>query len=218
MEMVLLAVALASLLVAAVATGAAWKYAREHREREAARVASLKTLAFGDDESTMFGASVERGAPPRLAALAAVAVVMLAVAGLVFGLHETSRSARDSGAAGSLDLLALRQTTDPAGRFVVSGEVKNDANGRKALEGVTAYVDLFDREGRFVTGDRSEIAAPVLRAGEAATFAVTLPKASGIARYRVRFRLEDGSPLPHVDRRAMRAAREVERTAHENAN
>ena len=94
MEAFLLIVTLASFSMALITSAAAWKSVREDRERTAARVHVLKTLAFEGETPGMFGAAVERGAPNRRwAALAAVGVVMASVAGTAFALHEPPSAA-----------------------------------------------------------------------------------------------------------------------------
>jgi hypothetical protein len=211
METLLLIITLGSVLTAGLTSIAAWKWARANREQTTVRVETLRTLAFADDASTMFASSAERGAPGRRwVALAAVAVTMASIGGTALALHEVQPTARTRHAGNPLDLLVLRQTTDSHGKFVVTGHVRNSGTGA-SLQGVAAFVDLFDQRGELVAADTAALAVPVLRAGDESSFVATLPKTAGVVRYRVRFRSGDGSVVPHVDRRGQTA----ERTGHE---
>ncbi len=215
METLLLIITLASVLTAGITSVAALKWARTSREHTAVRVETLKALAFGDDTPAMFVSSAERGAPGRRwIAIAVVAVTMTSIGGAAFALHQVQPAGSSRSAGNPLDLLMLRQTTDGRGTFIVTGQVRNSASG-KSLQGVAAFVDLFDQRGELVAADRAALAVPVLEAGGESSFVVTLPRTDGVVRYRVRFRRGDGAEVPHVDRRASSAATAAERTGHE---
>jgi hypothetical protein len=110
------------------------------------------------------------------------------------------------------DLLTLRETTDRHGALVVTGQVRNSSR-TQSLQGVAAFVDLYDRSNQFIGGQKTPLEA--LAPGAASSFTVSFPKTAGVARYRVQFRRADGSLLPHLDRRAPSVARTAERTGHD---
>jgi hypothetical protein len=215
MEMLLLTITIASVLTAVVMSAAVWKWARASREHTAVRVEALRALAFEDGTPPMFVSSAERGTPRgRWIAVAVVAVTMASIVGTGVALHEERPAGASHADAAPLDLLTLRQTTDARGKFIVSGQVRNSTTG-KSLQGVAAFVDLFDQHGELVAASTAALAVPVLQTGDESSFVVALPKTAGVVRYRVRFRRGDGIAVPHVDRRAPSAAQAVERTGHE---
>ncbi len=116
----------------------------------------------------------------------------------------TARSAAPAAAAAvaadatSLELIALGQERD-GDRLIVRGVVRN-ASRATAVSALTAVVFGFDADGGFVTSGRAAIDAPRLAPGTDSTFAITVPHASRVVRYRVSFRT-DAAILPHVDRR-----------------
>ena len=97
----------------------------------------------------------------------------------------------------ALDLVALGHERE-ADRLLVRGVVRNPSSARS--EPLTVVVFAFDRDGGFVTSGRAAIDTPQLAAGADSTFAVTLPHAERVVRYRVSFRTDIGV-VPHVDRR-----------------
>jgi hypothetical protein len=214
MELLLLWVSVSAVLFAAGICTAVWL---GNRKRAIARAERLQQLAFADETPGMFASSGERGAGRRRAvAVAAVAIVMMSIAGGVFALHDTTAS-HDPAAPQSadraprtIDLLALRHTIDGHRDFVVTGEVRNPPDG-ESLVGAAAHVALFDRQGRPVAAQHAPLSVAVLHAGEAAPFKVVLSPASGVVRYRVQFRRSDGSLVPHIDRRTAGASDPVKR-------
>ncbi len=160
-----------------------------------------------------FGAADEPRAPGRRwIALAGVAAVMILGAGVGYGAMATdmfaaigrATTASASGAAAAsaepLQLLSLKHATDETGTFVLTGLVQNPASGRP-LRGVVAVVYLFDQQGRYFAGGKTSIEVTALHPGEESPFVVRVPDATGVARYRVGFRLQDGGVVAHVDRR-----------------
>jgi hypothetical protein len=213
METLLLVVTVACVLIASFASMVVWTQVHEARERSAVRVEALRSLALDDGVPAMFGASVEQGAPTRRwIAVAAVAAVMLSIAGTVFAVHKTQPTIAVRAPEQTLELLTLKETTDRHGAFVVSGEVRNSSR-TQSLQGVAAFVDLYDRSNQFVGGQKTPLQA--LAPGEASSFTMSLPKTAGVARYRVQFRRADGSLLPHLDRRAPGVVQTAERTEHD---
>jgi len=111
-----------------------------------------------------------------------------------------SLSGRAAEAAAPLELVALGHERD-GDRLIVRGVVRNPASGA-ARDRVTAVVFLFNRDGGFLASGRATIESPTLHSGSESAFAVTIPGASEVGRYRVSFRTDDRI-LPHVDRRTV---------------
>jgi hypothetical protein len=103
-----------------------------------------------------------------------------------------------------LELLSLRhELADDV--VTVTGLVRNPAeNG--AMERLTAIVFLFDEKGGFLASGRAPLDFTALGGGEESPFVVSIRAPSGVARYRVSFRQDQGGVLPHVDRRPGRAS------------
>lgn len=171
----------------------------------AAPVASLKLGTLESHETheihDMFEAPEgmpERRWLPRLA----LAAVIIAIAALPyflysFGVFGAIASAAPANAQ-PIELLSLRHNVDDTGAFSVTGLVHNPQNGRKTSD-IVAVVYLFDDAGRFVAAGRGTLDIGTLQPGEDATFVVSIPKAPGVSRYRVGFRLSDGGVVAHVD-------------------
>jgi hypothetical protein len=147
----------------------------------------------------------ERRWLPRLA-LAAIIVAVAALPYFLysFGVFGAIASAAPANAQ-PIELLSLRHNVDDTGAFSVTGLVHNPQNGRKTSD-VVAVVYLFDEAGRFVATGRGTLDVGTLQPGEDATFIVSIPKAPGVSRYRVGFRLSDGGVIAHVDRRGQQPA------------
>jgi len=99
-----------------------------------------------------------------------------------------------------LELVALGHERD-GDRLIVRGVVRNPAAGA-AIDGVTAVVFLFNRDGGFLASGRMAVQSSTLLPGGETTFVVTVPGASDVGRYRVSFRTDDRI-VPHVDRRKL---------------
>jgi hypothetical protein len=98
-----------------------------------------------------------------------------------------------------LELVALGHERD-GDRLTVRGVVRNPAGGT-AIDGVTAVVFLFNRDGGFLASGRMPVQSTLPPGGET-TFVVTVPGAGDVGRYRVSFRTDDRI-VPHVDRRKL---------------
>ena len=131
-------------------------------------------------------------------ALAACAAVPYALYNM--GVFSAIATAAPAGQAVPLELMSLRHTVDDQGGFTVTGLVQNPAGGRQTT-GLVAVVYLFDDAGRFMATGRAAVDVPALQAGDEATFSVTIPKTSGVGKYRVGFRLTEGGTISHIDRR-----------------
>jgi hypothetical protein len=205
-----------SLIVAAIMTAVAWRTVRDDRRRTAARVAVLAAAIHERDEpphepspaedfSGLFG---ERVAQPRtkFAMIGVVALVAVcAVTGLVLVAETGSRGRPAAGrphaerpADVPLELVALEHDRDES-RLVVRGIVRNPPSAAK-LNGLTAVVLVFSKDGAHIASERAPMAIAALAPGAEAPFVVTLPDADSIDRYRVSFRTDDRI-VPHVDRR-----------------
>ena len=175
-------------------------------------------LSAGDSDraaSQMFAAESRDGSAGRLLV---VAGVIGAVSALVLGASllrgrpaapRTTAAAPSAAATGDnrggaavapapLELVALGHERD-GDRLIVRGVVRNPPPG-SAVEPLTAVVFVFNAEGGFVTSARAAVDARALRSAGETTFAVTVPDAASVSRYRVSFRSGDRI-VPHVDRR-----------------
>src|SRR6185503_1748481 len=226
--MMLLLVTIVSLLLAVIMGVVAWRVAYEERRRSDARVAALAADIHGDLElhsrsaaavssgGSLFATAGATQGASRFAAMMAVGVLVFASAAALLVLFA-SPSSSSSVAAASAPASAVTSTENAASaaplplelmslgherngdRLTVHGVVRNPAAGT-AIEGVTAVVFLFNRDGGFVGSGRAAIELPALRPGGESTFVVTVPDAANVGRYRVSFRTDDRI-VPHVDRR-----------------
>ena len=105
---------------------------------------------------------------------------------------------RTVAAVAPLELVALGHERD-GDRLIVRGVIRNPP-AASAIEALTAVVFVFNADGGFVTSARAAVDASALRAAGETAFAVTVPDAASVSRYRVSFRSGDRI-VPHVDRR-----------------
>jgi hypothetical protein len=224
----LLIVTLTSLLLAAIMSVIAWRLSGDERRRSDERVAALaedirhagvgRVTPHWDDESPWRGADLATSrsrhdlagpglfAPPppsraRRAALLAGAVVLVAAAVSVgtLGSGQLRRAPASAAvvAPPPLELVALGHERD-GDQLTVRGTVRNPSSA--AMDRLTAVVLLLTPEGDLLTSGHAAIDAPALEPGAESTFAVTLPAAGDVGRYRVSFRTGDRL-VSHVDRR-----------------
>jgi len=161
------------------------------------------------------------GSGARLATVLAFAVIVagsVATVGLLLSSRSTEGAAgtsvetrpaaaapgTDGRAAVPLELVALSHERD-GNQLTVRGVVRNPASGA-AIDGLTAVVFLFGRDGGFVTSGRTTVESSRLGPGNESRFVVTLPAAADVGRYRVSFRTDERI-VPHVDRREPPLAR-----------
>jgi len=133
-----------------------------------------------------------------LAVGSAAALAIVLSAGPRSVAHD--RGAALAAAPVPLELVALGHERD-GDRLTVRGVVRNPAAGA-AIDGVTAVVFLFNRDGGFLASGRMPVLSSTLPPGGETTFVVTVPGASDVGRYRVSFRTDDRI-VPHVDRRKL---------------
>ena len=183
-----------------------------------ARTTSAESVASSGE---LFAAVQPAQARPRVALVVAAGLIVggsaAALISVLGGSHadstrfgaaassisRTSEASGTSGAAqalgpAALELVALTHERD-ADRLTVRGVVRNPASGAD-VKRLTAVVFLLDRDGGFVASGRASVDGAPLEPGADAAFAVTIPGAAGVGRYRVSFRTDE-RVLPHVDRR-----------------
>ena len=107
---------------------------------------------------------------------------------------------RDPSASTSapLELVSLAHERD-GDTLTVRGTIRNPSSGSE-MNRLTAVVFLFDRDGGFLTSGRAAVDSPELIPGGESAFAVSVPAAGAVARYRVSFRSGD-RVVAHVDKR-----------------
>lgn len=223
--------ALTTLIVAAaatVATSVAWHLWREARARAGARTralsaaiddrlepdVSLTTSAGAAFEPTSIAepagrqplfASANAGGQAARRLVPAVGVGALVVSSVVTALlfvGGSRGSATVTPKPTPIELLSMRHAIE-RGDFVVRGLVRNPG-GAQARDSIAVVVFLFDDKGGFITSAKAAVDFTKLGPGEESPFLVTIPKPAGLERYRLSFRLADGSVLPHVDLREVK--------------
>jgi hypothetical protein len=164
----------------------------------------------------LFSSDTTRGGRPRLGLSLAIAGFLAATVGaaaIVLGgasqsssstsAYELDRSDdsanRESHAAAPLELVALAHERE-GDTLTVRGSIRNPVSGLE-MDRLTAVVFVFDADGGFVASGRGPVESPALIPGGESTFAVTVPAAGGIARYRISFRSGDRI-IAHVDKRS----------------
>lgn len=221
MDVVLLIVTTLSLAAAAGFGALSWRIGREERERATARIAVLSTAmdppspraATGQATSTTSAAAGPRvavgsvfdrgnegihGRPLIRVAVGAV-MTLAVVIGAIIGARSGGASASDASSVRPLELVSMRHQREGT-TLTVSGLVHNPAAGA-AVNGVTAVVFAFDRNGGFVASGRAPLEFSSLAPGDESPFVVSVPNVSDVARYRVSFRTGHGV-VRHVDRRS----------------
>ncbi|MBI3399954.1 MAG: hypothetical protein HY048_00930 [Acidobacteria bacterium] len=207
----LIIVTLSSLLLAALMSVIAWRLAGEERRRSEARVAVLSTEIHDADtapaaaaqnvalSADLFSAARPETSAGRWATVAGLGVIAFCtILALAVGLSGARSATGPAAVAPPLELVALDQDRD-GDRLVIRGVVRNPAGG-PAVAGLTAVVFLFNRDGGFLTSERSALGAATLGPGSESPFVVTVAGAGDVGRYRISFRTGDRI-VPHVDTR-----------------
>jgi len=135
-----------------------------------------------------------------LAVGSAAALAIVSSAGPRSVTHDERLAPVAAPVALPLELVALGHDRD-GDRLTVRGVVRNPAGGAE-MDGVTAVVFLFNRDGGFLASGRMPVQSSALVPGGETTFVVTVRGASDVGRYRVSFRTDDRI-VPHVDRRTV---------------
>lgn len=160
---------------------------------------------FPVEAPALFGeVRTDQSARSPLLLAAGVVVVLIAAAG-IYLFNRAGGAASASQGLAPLELTSLAH--ERSGESLkISGLVHNPRAGR-AYSDVTAVVFTFDREGNYLSSGRAGLDYRQLPPGEESPFAITLPSAAGVVRYRVSFRTE-AAVIPHVDRRHQPTGRE----------
>jgi hypothetical protein len=228
--MTLLLVTLVALWLAAIMSVVAWHRSGEERRRSEARIAAL-AAEIHDEPATrppvavsagdLFAARQPARGGFRFATVAAAGLFVCGAAAIAVVASNASSSASQAVAerpiqtvpahverhadapnpatAVPIELLALGHERD-GDRLTVRGVVRNPLTG-VALDRFTTVVLLFNEDGGFLGSSRSTVESPALGPGGETAFAVTVPGANRVGRYRVSFRSED-RVVPHIDRRS----------------
>ena len=117
----------------------------------------------------------------------------------------TAKTASVPAVTTPIALKALTHVHGRSGDLTVTGTIQNPAGGAP-LDHLIAVVDAIDGVDRVIATVTSGVDAPMLLSGDTTRFVVTIPRADSVARYRVRFRLRDGSAIQHRDARAKEAS------------
>lgn len=217
----LLAIAIGSTIVAIVMSLVAWRASGAERARSAARVEVLARAIDGDRGAPSLDLTLRHRTEPVLSApppsgagsrlglsLAAGAFVVTAAAAaaIVFSSESPTASANPVAAPRaatdavpkSLELVSLDHER-VGDTLVVHGVVRNPTGGLE-LDGLAAVVTPIGFDGSALAGVRSPVDSTALAPGGQSTFAVTIPQAAAVGRYRVSFRSGDRI-VSHVDKR-----------------
>ena len=166
----------------------------------------------------MFSSVTPRSGRPRLGLSLAIAGFLAASVGaaaiVLGGVPQASSSASAapelgraddattnmSGADAPLELVSLAHERE-GDTLTVRGSIRNPVSGLE-MDRLTAVVFVFDRDGGLLASGRAPVESQALIPGGESTFAVTIPGAGRIARYRVSFRSGDRI-VAHVDKRTI---------------
>ncbi len=172
----------------------------------------IEPIAAVPAVETMFAAE---NRPPAASsqswiAVVAVGVVLALVAATVAARRADAPAAEapateavvknDAPAPPVVAPIALKALTHARerGDLKVTGTVQNPA-GAAPLDHLMAVIDAIDGADQVVATVTSGVDAPMLMSGDTTRFVVAIPRADDVARYRVRFRLRDGSAIEHRD-------------------
>jgi hypothetical protein len=103
-----------------------------------------------------------------------------------------------------LELVALQQTREGE-TLTIHGVVRNPPAGA-TVDRLAAVVSFFDATGQQLTSVRAPLDFRMLAPGDESPFQVTTTVPAGVIRYRVSFRRDEGTIVPHVDRRQQEAS------------
>jgi hypothetical protein len=209
MDIVLLTITTLSLAAAAGFGVLSWRVGREERERDRARVTALSTAMSPSTPDTPLLAGVAVGSVfdrptdglrgrMRIKVAAGAVMLLLIGGGMVLSSWLSNSSVEATKAAAPLELMSMRYERKGT-TLTVAGLVKNPASGVK-VNGLTAVVFAFNRNGAFVASGRAPLDFGALAPGDESPFVVNVPNVTDVARYRVTFRSGD-AVVRHVDRR-----------------
>jgi hypothetical protein len=217
MDVMLIALTVASLVAAAAFGLVAWRGVAEQRRRSAARVAALASAIDVDiprasaagqpvTVAAMFttepGGSLKSRPLVKAAVVATMGVAIVVAVAMSSGDSTSTAGATPTSTAqqgAPLELVSMRHAREGS-KLTVSGLVRNPRTGSEAAR-IIAVVFAFDKDGTFVASGRAPLDFTTLEPGDESPFVVTIPNVSNVGRYRVSFRTETGM-LRHVDRRS----------------
>lgn len=207
-----------SMAVAAAMTMIALGLVFRERRRSAARVAALEADIYRTEEEDILvlhdplsparsterllaDSPTHRSFPIAPVAAAGAAVIVGMLVGVSRYRAATDEPVRPASAVAADQVLQLLALDYERGddHLTVRGVVRNPPRGSE-VDHLTAVVLLFNQQGGFLTSGRSVVESAALPPGTEARFAVTVPGAFDVGKYRVSFRTDD-RVVPHVDRR-----------------
>ncbi len=217
----LLALAIGTTIVAIIMSVVAWRASSVERARSSARVEVLARAMEGERGAPPLDLTLRHRSEPVLSAqpaggvgsrlglsLAAGAFVVTAAAAaaIVFSSESPTASANPATAPRpaaeappkSLELVSLDHERS-GDTLIVHGVIRNPTGGLE-LDGLAAVVTAVGFDGGALSSVRSPVDSTALAPGGQSAFAVTIPHAGGIGRYRVSFRAGD-RVVAHVDKR-----------------
>jgi hypothetical protein len=207
-DVILAAVTLASMALAGVMGIVTWRTLSRERRRFDERVEELSSAAADPAESApgLFAEPSPVSSNGRRFIVAAAfgsAVLVLAFAA-VMALNpvSTGRTGVPPAAArvaAPIELVSLDHVRGGRG-LSIHGRLRNPVGGA-ALRDLVAVVFLFNDSGEQVGTTQAAVTATVLAPGGETLFDVPVGDGLRVARYRVTFRVAEGTPVPHVDRR-----------------
>jgi hypothetical protein len=115
-----------------------------------------------------------------------------------------SSSAAAGQESAPLELVSLQQTR-AGDALTISGVVRNPPAGA-TIDRLAAVVAFFDGSGQQLASVRAPLDFRTLAPGDESPFQVTTSVPAAVARYRVSFRRDEGTIVPHVDRRQQEAS------------
>jgi hypothetical protein len=115
-----------------------------------------------------------------------------------------ARASAVAAAASPLELVALEQTR-AGDQLTIHGTVRNPPAGLM-IDRLAVVVAFFDVGGQQLASVRAPLDYRTLAPGDESPFQVTTSVPAGVARYRVSFRRDEGTIVPHVDRRQQEAS------------
>jgi hypothetical protein len=89
--------------------------------------------------------------------------------------------------------------------LTIHGVVRNPHAG-STVDRLAAVVAFFDSTGTQLASGRAPLDFRTLALGDESPFQVTTTVPAGVTRYRVSFRRDEGTIVPHVDRRQQEAS------------
>ena len=161
------------------------------------------------DSAELFAFDRAGGTESRLGPVLAVGILAVAVAlALILAIGRGGRQAADSAATTAvahapaapapIELVSLDQTRD-GDRLTVRGSVRNPLSGER-FDRLVAEVTYFGRDGQTLGSGHATLQPVTLGPGMESTFAVTTARGQDVARYRIRFHVDERI-VAHVDRR-----------------